>query len=143
MVTLGNGTTFDGIAFCFKKYFLPAYPWLSNVLNIFYGKQMPAAKYNSLFTDNTKTDLKANVLMLIDEWILDEVQMACDHGAGSGEARAMKDLVKMDRSPLCGIYSNGDYANFDNKDDLINYMNHVSVDVNHHNILREPSQGGK
>ena len=58
---------------------------------------------NSLFMSNAKTELKANIFRLIDEWILDEVQMACDHGAGSTEARAMKDLVKMEKPPLVGL----------------------------------------
>ena len=47
---------------------------------------MPSAKYDSLFTTNAKTELKADVLTLIYEWILDEIHMTCDHGAGSSEA---------------------------------------------------------
>ena len=33
-----------------------------------------------------KTKLKADVLDMIDDWILEEIQMASAHGAGSGEA---------------------------------------------------------
>ena len=70
---------------------------------------MPAAKYDNLFTSNAKTELKADVLTLINEWILDEVQMACDYGEGSTEARTMKELVKMEKLPLVGVYINGDF----------------------------------
>ena len=106
MASLINGKKYDGLVFFgwFWKHILPAYPWLSNLLNTFYGKQMPTAKYNSLFTSNPKTELKANVLTLIDEWILYEVQMACDHGVGYAEARVMKKLIKMEKSPLAGLY---------------------------------------
>ena len=91
MASLNNGMRFDGIVFCFRKHALPGYHWFRSLLNTFYAKQMAAAKYNSLF-------LKVDALTLLNEWILDEVQMACDHGAGSAKARAMKELVKMDKS---------------------------------------------
>ena len=104
---------------------------------------MAAAKYDSLFTTNTKTELKADALTLLNDWILDEVQMACDHGAGSAEARTMKDLVRMDKSSLSGLYVNGEFERFDELNNLIDYMNHVSVDLNHHNHLKVPSRDGK
>ena len=76
------------------------YPWLSGLLNTYYRKRMPIAKYDSLFTSNAQTELKANVLMIINEWILDEVKMECDHGAGSDEARTKKELVKIENHHL-------------------------------------------
>ena len=56
--------------------------------------------------------------------------MACDHGAGSAEARTMKELVKMEKLPLVGVYINGDFEQFEDKDDLIAYMNHASLEAN-------------
>ena len=143
MASLNSGTRFNGIVFCFRKHALPGYHWFDSLLNTFYAKQMAAAKYNSLFTTNKETELKAEALTLLDDWILDEVQMMCDHGAGSVEARTMKDLVRMDKSSLYGLYINGEFERFDEIDNLINYMDHVSVDLNCHNHLKVPSRDGK
>ena len=104
---------------------------------------MPTAKYDNLFTTNAKTKLKSDVLTQIDEWILDEAQMVSDHGAVSAEARAMKELLKMDKSPLAGLFVNGDYERIEINDDLIDYTNHVKVNTNCHNHIKAPSCDGK
>ena len=143
MASLNNGAKFDDIVLWFWKHALPAYHWLSSLLNTLYGNQMPTAKYNCLFVTNVKTEVKANALTLIDEWIIDKVQMECDHGAGSAKARAMKELVKMDKSTLAGLYVNSDFEQLEDKDDLIDYINHVSVDTNCHNQLKAPSRDRK
>ena len=82
-----NNVKYNSLVFCLQKH-----PINSN------GNIIPTPKYKNLFTTNAKIEVKAIVLTLIDEWILNEVQMACDHGAGSSKARAMKGLVKMDKS---------------------------------------------
>ena len=44
--------------------------------------------------------LKTNSLALIDDWILEQVHMGSDHAADSAEARFMKELLKMEKSPF-------------------------------------------
>ena len=91
---------------------------------------MPTAKYENLFTTNAQTKLKADALDLIDDWILDKTQMASAHGAGSGESQAMRELLKMDKTPILGLYGNGDFEKLEDNGDLIHFINHVKVDTN-------------
>ena len=139
IASLRNNAKFDCIVFCFRKYAIPVYHWRSSLLNRFYGKKMSTPKYENLFTSNTKTELKANVLTLINKWILDEAQMESDHGAGSAKARATKELLKMEKSPLSGLYIGGDYEQIEDNDGLIDYINHDCVPENFHNHIKAPS----
>lgn len=63
------------------------FAWLMSVLNNLYGMKMPVAKYEALFTNNTKMELKADFLDQLDKWILSEVQQTSDHGASSNETK--------------------------------------------------------
>ena len=65
---------------------------------------MPVVKYENLFISNVKTELKVDALAQIDKWILDEVQMVFGHGTDPDKARAMEELLKMEKSPLTGLY---------------------------------------
>ena len=56
---LNNNTTFDGIVVYFWKHAIPTYRWFNDLLNIHYGKQMPTAKYDNLFTTNAKNQTES------------------------------------------------------------------------------------
>ena len=49
----------------------------------------------------------------------------------------------MDKSPLAGLYLNGDFELLETTDNLIDYMNHVSFNTNCHNLRKASSRDGK
>ena len=138
MASLDSNTKYESIVFCFQKHSLFRIQWLPTLLNTFYKKKIPVAKYDNLLTFNALNNLKVDALSQIDEWILDEAQMVSAHGAGATEARAMIELLKIEKSPLAGLYQSGDYEVLEDTDDLIHYMNHVYTSESCHNSFRTP-----
>ena len=131
-IVVNNNVKFDSIVFCFQKNPVNSMSWLHNLLNTFYGQKMSQDKCESIFTTNAKDTLKADALDILDDWILEQAQMASIHGADYLEARTMKDLLKKETSWLVVIYGTGDWEQLDTTDDLKEYMNHSHVAANHH-----------
>ena len=106
---LHENVNYDGIAFCFQKHPVNSMAWLSSLLNTYYGKTISVAKYENLFTTNAKDTLKADALTLLNEWVLNEAQIVSDHAVGSAEDKTMKNLLKMEKTPLVTLYGTGDW----------------------------------
>ena len=92
--TLSNGVAYNRIVFHFQKNQVNS--WLHTFLNPIYGQTMPSDKYNSLFTSNinTKVTLKADVLDLIDTWILNHVQSKSIHNTVLPGTNNLKNWLK-------------------------------------------------
>lgn len=63
--------------------------------------------------------------------------MVSDHAADSAEAITMKDLLKMEKSPLVTLYGTGDREQLDTVEELIEYMNHYHLNANYHNSIKK------
>ena len=122
--SLTNPTPFESIAFWFCRHGVPRYGWLAPLLNTIYAVKMLDLKYQALFTNNTKTELKADAVNQIDKCIIGEMQLKCVYAAGANKTRTMKDLMKKENSPLIELYSTGDFERVDDSSDLANFFDH-------------------
>ena len=120
--SLTKPTPFESIAFRFCRHGVHKYQWLAPLLNTIYAAKMSDTKYQALFTNNTKTELKADAVNQIDKWIIGEVQLKCVHAASANETRTMKDLMKKENSPLIALYSTGDFERVDDSSDLADFF---------------------
>lgn len=87
---------------------------------------MAATEYKGIFTDNTKTALKADTINLIKRWFFNHIQKEMmNHAAASVETQAMKTLLKTESSKIVAMWITSDYERVDNRNDLKDCMNHV------------------
>ena len=96
---LGNNINFDSSSIS-RNILLIQWVGYTTYLTPSMVKQYPQISVKISSPIILRDTLKADALDPFDKWIIEQGQMVSDHGAGSAEARAMKNLLKKEKSQL-------------------------------------------